>query len=86
MQKSQPPSKTAHQVYGHGVGYTNADKFPRWQAIAALDITTEILLFTFSIALVWGLQMRISHKIVIMVSFAARLPYVPLPLAKCKPH
>ncbi|OGE56390.1 hypothetical protein PENARI_c003G02958 [Penicillium arizonense] len=50
--------------------------FPRWQAIAALDISTEILLFTFSIALVWGLQMRISHKIVIMVSFAARLPLI----------
>jgi hypothetical protein len=78
--QSQPPCKTANQIYGHGMGYTNADKFPRWQAIAALDISTEILLFTFSIALVWGLQMHISHKLVIMVSFAARLPYVTLPL------
>ncbi|CRL26708.1 DNA methylase, N-6 adenine-specific, conserved site [Penicillium camemberti] len=50
--------------------------FPRWQAIAALDISTEILLFTFCIALVWGLQMHISHKMVIMVSFAARLPLI----------
>ncbi|KAJ6092079.1 hypothetical protein N7467_004048 [Penicillium canescens] len=50
--------------------------FPRWQAIAALDISTEILLFAFSVALVWGLQMHISHKIVIMVSFAARLPLI----------
>jgi hypothetical protein len=65
------------------MGLTNGDKFPRWQAIAALDISTEILLFTFCIALVWGLQMRISHKMVIMVSFAARLPYVTLPLPKC---
>ncbi|KAF3016616.1 hypothetical protein E8E15_004089 [Penicillium rubens] len=52
--------------------------FPRWQAITALDISTEILLFTFCIALVWGLQMHISHKIVIMVSFAARLPLIIL--------
>ncbi|KAJ5831698.1 hypothetical protein N7474_000009 [Penicillium riverlandense] len=59
---------------------------PRWQAIAALDISTEILLFTFCIALVWGLQMHVSHKTVIMVCFAARLPYVPLPFPKCFPH
>ncbi|KAJ5493611.1 hypothetical protein N7463_009698 [Penicillium fimorum] len=51
---------------------------PRWQAIAALDISTELLLFTFSIGLVWGLQMPISHKVVIMVSFAARLPLIIL--------
>lgn len=65
------------------MGLTNRAKFPRWQAIAALDISTEVSLFTFCIALVWGLQMRISHKIVIMVSFAARLPYVTLPLPTC---
>ncbi|CAG7937323.1 unnamed protein product [Penicillium nalgiovense] len=60
--------------------------FPRWQAITALDIWTEILLFTFCIALIWGLQMHISHKIVIMVSFAARLPFVPFhfPAPFCK--
>ncbi|KAJ5158022.1 uncharacterized protein N7500_007673 [Penicillium coprophilum] len=50
--------------------------FARWQAIAALDISTEVLLFIFSVALVWGLQMSISHKTVIMVSFAARLPLI----------
>lgn len=58
------------------MGYTDSDKFPRWQAITALDISTEILLFAFCVALVWGLQMHISHKMVIVVSFAARLPYV----------
>lgn len=61
------------------MGYTNCKKFARWQAIAALDISTELLLFIFCIALIWGLQMHISHKMVIMISFAARLPYVPLP-------
>ncbi|CAI7660814.1 unnamed protein product [Penicillium pancosmium] len=50
--------------------------FARWQAIVALDISTETLLFTFSIALVWGLQMHNSHKIVIIVCFAARLPLI----------
>ncbi|CAG8895297.1 unnamed protein product [Penicillium egyptiacum] len=50
--------------------------FPRWQAITALDVSTEILLFAFCISLVWGLQMHVSHKIVIMVSFAARLPLI----------
>ncbi|KAJ6166660.1 hypothetical protein N7470_002107 [Penicillium chermesinum] len=49
--------------------------FARWQAITALDISTEIILFAFSIALVWGLQMKVPHKLVIMISFAARLPY-----------
>ncbi|EKV18921.1 hypothetical protein PDIG_06510 [Penicillium digitatum PHI26] len=52
--------------------------FSRWQAIAAFDISTEILLFTFCIALIWGLQMHMSHKSVIMVSFAARLPLIVL--------
>ncbi|KAJ5826559.1 hypothetical protein N7447_003322 [Penicillium robsamsonii] len=52
--------------------------FPRWQAIAALDISTELLLFTFSIGLVWDLQMPIPHKAVIMASFAARLPLIIL--------
>ncbi|KAJ5963996.1 uncharacterized protein N7479_003872 [Penicillium vulpinum] len=50
--------------------------FPRWQAITALDISTEILLFAFCVALIWGLQMHISHKLVIMISFAARLPLI----------
>ncbi|KAJ5744350.1 hypothetical protein N7533_009220 [Penicillium manginii] len=47
---------------------------PGVQSIAALDISIEILLFTFCIALIWGLQMHFSHKIVIVASFAARLP------------
>ncbi|KAJ5382188.1 hypothetical protein N7517_000099 [Penicillium concentricum] len=50
--------------------------FPRWQSITALDISTEVLLFTFSIGLVWGLQMPISHKFVVMGSFASRLPLI----------
>ncbi|KAI2706238.1 hypothetical protein DTO006G1_8843 [Penicillium roqueforti] len=63
--------------------------FPRWQAITALDILTELLLFAFCIALIWGLQMQITHKIVIMVSFAARLPLIvfsAIHLAKLKEY
>ncbi|THC89557.1 hypothetical protein EYZ11_011001 [Aspergillus tanneri] len=51
--------------------------FPRWQFITAIDIIVEVFLFLFSIGLVYGLQMPLRHKIVIMISFAARLPLVP---------
>ncbi|KAJ5188148.1 hypothetical protein N7491_004473 [Penicillium cf. griseofulvum] len=92
VQKSQLPSKNSrepNQIYGHEMPYTDSDEFTRWQAITALDISTEILLFTFSIALIWGLQMSIGHKVVIMVSFAARLPLIifsALHLSKLKEY
>ncbi|KAH8432486.1 uncharacterized protein LDX57_010123 [Aspergillus melleus] len=52
--------------------------FPRWQFITAIDIITEVFLFLFSVGLVYGLQMPVRHKVVIMISFAARLPLIPL--------
>ncbi|KAJ5787566.1 hypothetical protein N7457_002556 [Penicillium paradoxum] len=48
--------------------------FARWQAITAIDISIEILLSAFSIGLIWTLQMQLSHKIIIIVSFGARIP------------
>ncbi|KAB8235600.1 uncharacterized protein BDW43DRAFT_269239 [Aspergillus alliaceus] len=50
--------------------------FARWQFITAIDIITEIALFVFSIFLIYGLQMAVKPKLVIMVAFAARIPLV----------
>ncbi|KAK2764534.1 hypothetical protein FQN54_009229 [Arachnomyces sp. PD_36] len=52
------------------------EQFPRWQFITALDIITEVLLFSFSLPLVAGLRMRFDRKFVIVLSFAARLPLI----------
>lgn len=51
---------------------------PRWQYITAIDISTEVILFTFSFALVHKLQMAWKNKFVIVLSFASRLPYALL--------
>ncbi|KAE8157297.1 hypothetical protein BDV40DRAFT_52185 [Aspergillus tamarii] len=50
--------------------------FARWQFITAIDITTEVALFIFSIVLIYGLQMAIKPKLVIMMAFASRIPLV----------
>ncbi|OGM40511.1 hypothetical protein ABOM_010617 [Aspergillus bombycis] len=50
--------------------------FARWQFITAIDIFTEIALFIFAVVLIYGLQMAIKPKLVIMVAFASRIPLV----------
>ncbi|KAK3109613.1 hypothetical protein LTR53_016948 [Teratosphaeriaceae sp. CCFEE 6253] len=46
----------------------------RWQVITALDIITEALLLALPVYLVWGLQMRIKRKAMIIAAFYLRLP------------
>jgi hypothetical protein len=49
---------------------------PRWIALTTLDIVTEILLLFLPIQLVWGLQMGIRTKFIVISAFWLRLPYV----------
>jgi hypothetical protein len=53
--------------------------FARWQFIAALDIVTEAALFAISLYLIWGIQMSLKSKTIVVTAFGCRLPYVPPP-------
>ncbi|KAF2629358.1 hypothetical protein BU25DRAFT_409253 [Macroventuria anomochaeta] len=53
-----------------------ADMWPKWQAITALDITTEGLIFLIAIQLVWTLHMRWKTKFLVVFAFSARLPII----------
>lgn len=46
----------------------------RWQFIVALDITTELILFSLSLYLLAGLMMSMKRKLTIAFAFAFRLP------------
>jgi hypothetical protein len=48
--------------------------FARWQFIAALDILTEAALFSISLYLIWGIQMSLKSKTIVVTSFGCRLP------------
>ncbi|KAF2030743.1 hypothetical protein EK21DRAFT_64705 [Setomelanomma holmii] len=50
----------------------------KWQAIGALDIVTELLIFGIAVQLVWSLQMRLKSKLVVVFAFSARLPVVAI--------
>lgn len=54
--------------------------FARWQFIAALDIVTEAALFSISLYLIWGIQMSMKSKTIVVTAFGCRLPYVPSPI------
>jgi hypothetical protein len=54
--------------------------FARWQFIAALDIFTEAGLFFISVYLVWGIQMSLKSKAIVVGAFGCRLPFVLPPL------
>jgi hypothetical protein len=55
--------------------------FARWQFIGALDMITELSLFLISVYLVWGIQMSMKSKAIVVCAFGCRLPYLsPLPL------
>ncbi|KAH7076159.1 hypothetical protein FB567DRAFT_535587 [Paraphoma chrysanthemicola] len=62
--------------------YTNpaqcTNRWPKWQAIGALDIVTEALIFSIAIQLVWSLQMRIKAKLVVVFAFSARVPLIAI--------
>ncbi|KAK5723232.1 hypothetical protein LTR15_004929 [Elasticomyces elasticus] len=68
---------------GQGSGYywafyENSTSCPsqsaRWQAVTGLDIITELLLLALPVYLVWGLQMPMKKKAMILLAFYLRLP------------
>ncbi|GLB08896.1 hypothetical protein AtubIFM57258_004805 [Aspergillus tubingensis] len=50
--------------------------FQKWEYIGATDSIIELMLFLFSILLVKSLQMPKSRKIIVLSSFAVRLPLI----------
>jgi len=52
--------------------------FARWQFIAALDIVTEAALFAISLYLIWGIQMSMKSKAIVVTAFGCRLPVIAL--------
>lgn len=50
--------------------------FSRWQFIGALDIMTEVALFCMSVYLVYGLQMSMKSKAIVVGAFGVRLPVI----------
>ena len=51
-------------------------KATRWESIVGFDILTELSLFCLSIYLVATLQMAVKNKLIIVLVFGLRLPYV----------
>lgn len=51
-------------------------QWPKWQAITALDIVTEGLIFLIAVQLVWTLHMRWRAKALVIFAFSARLPVI----------
>jgi hypothetical protein len=51
-------------------------QWPKWQAITALDIITEGLIFLIAVQLVWTLHMRRKAKFLVVFAFSARLPII----------
>jgi hypothetical protein len=48
--------------------------FDQWRAIVALDIATEVGLFSMVVYMVWGLQTAVSNKTRVIFAFGLRLP------------
>lgn len=46
----------------------------RWEAIAAFDATTELLIVGLSAMVIWHLQFSLGDKIRVVVAFVFRLP------------
>lgn len=49
-------------------------QFLRWQVITAFDVITEVALFATSTYLLFGLQMSLEKKFVVILAFGLRLP------------
>lgn len=54
----------------------NTPQYVRWIAIEAVGLVIEAALWGYSIDIVWGLQMKISKRILILCAFACRLLYI----------
>ncbi|KAL4943690.1 hypothetical protein BDV06DRAFT_234386 [Aspergillus oleicola] len=59
-----------------GTGGQCEDLLPRWQFIVALDIATELILFSLAVVLLAGLFMPLKRKFTIAFAFVFRLPII----------
>ncbi|PYH93789.1 hypothetical protein BO71DRAFT_430614 [Aspergillus ellipticus CBS 707.79] len=50
--------------------------FSKWEYITVVDSIIEMMLFLFSLHLVKGLQMPVARKLIVLSSFAVRLPLI----------
>lgn len=57
-------------------------QWPKWQAIGALDILTEMCIFFVAVQLVWRLQMRVKPKLLVVLAFSARLPVIAIAIVR----
>jgi hypothetical protein len=58
----------------------NSPQYFRWIAVEATGLAIEVALWMLSISLIWGLQMKIQKRVLILNAFGCRLMYIPLPL------
>lgn len=54
----------------------SSTQYQRWQFIAAVDIITEVIIFSLAVALLKGLFMSVKRKLGIGFAFIFRFPYV----------
>ncbi|KAI0607350.1 hypothetical protein TUN205_08409 [Pyrenophora tritici-repentis] len=64
------------QAYTQSADCSN--RWPKWQAVAALDIFTECLIFMIAIQLVYSLHMHFFAKFLVVMAFGARLPVIAI--------
>ncbi|GKZ22095.1 hypothetical protein AbraIFM66951_008834 [Aspergillus brasiliensis] len=68
--------------FGTSIGLLSSDqvvkvqRFQKWEYIGVMDSTIELMLFLFSILLVKSLQMPTTRKLIVLSSFAVRLPFI----------
>ncbi|GKZ28886.1 hypothetical protein AbraIFM66950_001510 [Aspergillus brasiliensis] len=68
--------------FGTSIGLLSSDqvvkvqRFQKWEYIGVMDSTIELMLFLFSILLVKSLQMPTTRKLIVLSSFAVRLPLI----------
>ena len=55
---------------------SNIRQYYRWIAVEAVGLAIEVALWALSVALIWGLQMRLHKRAMILASFGCRLLYV----------
>lgn len=56
--------------------------FAKWQAVAAFDILSELVLFLIPVSFLLGLQMKLDQKLKVVTAFALRLPIIAFALLR----
>ncbi|KIX02270.1 uncharacterized protein Z518_08209 [Rhinocladiella mackenziei CBS 650.93] len=52
--------------------------YVRWIAVETTGLAVEVVLWMLSVSLVWGLQMKIQKRVLILVAFGCRLLLIPV--------